>query len=271
MKRTVIKKPQAFRHIQHNTTELSLKYFPKITEHYHSGIEIIYLLKGKLKITTNNKEYILSPGDACIANYSESHSIEPVSETSTHHLFQISTAFTEENYLSGIIFDTFVESPVISDLCLSLADSFSSPEPLRNATIRSAALTLLLELAKNHSVPAPQEEKKISPHSVETSVWNSIWYINKNYRNPITIDELVKACNYSRSYFSTQFKIITGMSIIDYINNLRCLDAKSLLGTTNKSISEISEICGFHNLSYFTRTYVKHMGMRPSETRSSSK
>ena len=75
---------------------------------------------------------------------------------------------------------------------------------------------------------------------------------------------------FSKHYICHSFKEITGYTIIEYLNILRCNNAKNLLLTGQYSISQCAEKSGFHNLSYFTRTYQKYMQELPSDTRKKS-
>ena len=57
---------------------------------------------------------------------------------------------------------------------------------------------------------------------------------------------------------------VTGYSPISFLNLLRCTRAQEYLTSGRFNVSETAALCGFENLSYFSRTYKKHMGMLPS-------
>ncbi|EOU2011906.1 helix-turn-helix domain-containing protein, partial [Clostridium perfringens] len=54
-------------------------------------------------------------------------------------------------------------------------------------------------------------------------------------------------------------------TILDYINHIRCINARNLILYNGYTISESAYKSGFNNLSYFSKTYKKYMGLLPSE------
>lgn len=93
-------------------------------------------------------------------------------------------------------------------------------------------------------------------------------YIMDNYtRDDLTIDELCKYLNYSRTYIMKTFKDEFGISIVKFTNNVRIQKAALLLNTTNMTIKQISDICGYNNVSYFCRVFKNILGYNPSQLR----
>ncbi|MFF2889994.1 helix-turn-helix domain-containing protein [Paenibacillus sp. NPDC057967] len=88
-------------------------------------------------------------------------------------------------------------------------------------------------------------------------------YIYAHYREPITLDSLAKALNYSVPYITKQFKRQTGKSPIDFLIGVRIEKAKELLRRTDTSVQEIAEGVGYADLSYFAKTFKKHTGQTP--------
>ncbi len=101
----------------------------------------------------------------------------------------------------------------------------------------------------------------------------SVLLIVKSYiENNFTSSELCtnflsqKFC-ISLGYLSTSYNKEFGINITKYIITLRIDYAKKLLKETGLCICDISESCGFSNLSYFMRTFKKHVGCTPNEFR----
>ena len=80
----------------------------------------------------------------------------------------------------------------------------------------------------------------------------------------ITIDDLSQFAGYSRAHLSRQFKKATGLSIVEYINYIRCTNAHTMLVGENKTVSEVALECGFSNMSYFSKIYKRVIGKLPS-------
>jgi len=96
-------------------------------------------------------------------------------------------------------------------------------------------------------------------------------YIEVNYANAISLDELSELAGYSREAYCRLFKKIYNKSPIDYLVHVRIINAKRLLITTNLSIYEIALECGFNNDTYFYSVFKKRVGMSPKMYRDSNR
>jgi AraC-like DNA-binding protein len=92
-------------------------------------------------------------------------------------------------------------------------------------------------------------------------------YIEKNLDKDLSLSEAATLVNMSDSAFSHFFKKRTGISYINYVNNLRIARACTLLSDTTLSASEICYDCGFNNKSNFIRIFRKRKNMTPIEYR----
>lgn len=80
-----------------------------------------------------------------------------------------------------------------------------------------------------------------------------------------SLPELSDKYNLSISGLSHSFKIITGSSIMSYLNFCRINKAKHYLTESDLSISEIVDFCGFPCASSFNRLFKKSTGISPTE------
>ncbi len=106
--------------------------------------------------------------------------------------------------------------------------------------------------------------------SPKTFFSSAISYINSNLSEKITVDDIAEVCHMSKYYFCRRFKQTVGYTVMEYILNTRLANAKVLLVSTNISISEISERCGFSGFSYFSRIFKESFGITPNEFRKQS-
>lgn len=97
-------------------------------------------------------------------------------------------------------------------------------------------------------------------------VRKSLIFLSQHYPEALTIDRICQEIGFSKFYLCHEFKNATGKTIVDYLNFLRCENARYLLWTGEHNIREIAELCGFNSASYFSRTYRRWMGELPSET-----
>jgi AraC-like DNA-binding protein len=89
-------------------------------------------------------------------------------------------------------------------------------------------------------------------------------YMTENYVKPITLSELAKHINISKSYLDSMFKSITGKSPINYLIDIRLHKAKGLLLDGHK-VSDVAEEVGFNDLYYFSKCFKKYEGVSPKQ------
>ena len=92
-------------------------------------------------------------------------------------------------------------------------------------------------------------------------------YIKENYGDKISIDDLAKTANMSRSTFIRQFEKFCRQSPVQYLLRVRIEKSAELLLSTNKSITEISQKCGFFDNSHFSKIFSRFIGCSPKDYR----
>lgn len=91
-----------------------------------------------------------------------------------------------------------------------------------------------------------------------------IYYIEKNYNMPISVNDLVQIVPLSRRVLEKRFRQSTGSSIYQYIQRYRIERFANMLVTTNKPIDEISFMCGFDDCKNISRIFMKYKNTTPS-------
>lgn len=87
--------------------------------------------------------------------------------------------------------------------------------------------------------------------------------------NPdLNVDAIAQRMGLERSQFYRKIKALTNYSPVELIRNLRLKQARKLLTSTDKTVSEIAYESGFSTPAYFTKCYRDTYGETPSETRS---
>ena len=92
-------------------------------------------------------------------------------------------------------------------------------------------------------------------------------HIHLNIENYISLKTISEELNLSKPYISLVFKEHMGVTVMDYITNLKINRAKTLLNTTTQSILEVSQLLGFHDSSHFCKAFKKLTGVTPREYR----
>ncbi|MBT7121773.1 MAG: helix-turn-helix transcriptional regulator, partial [Clostridia bacterium] len=92
-------------------------------------------------------------------------------------------------------------------------------------------------------------------------------YVNTNYMNRITLNDVSEHVSFSVSYLSRMFKEEKGVSLTSYINEVRIRNAKMLIKQSDISLSQAAYLCGFDDQSYFSKVFRKITGTTPGKYR----
>ena len=101
----------------------------------------------------------------------------------------------------------------------------------------------------------------------EYYVKEALVFIENNFQNDITIEDITKVCGLNRSYFGKIFKETMGKSPQEFLLNYRMIKATELLKLTKMSIGNISQAVGYENQLHFSRAFKKIYNMSPREWR----
>ncbi|OUP79847.1 hypothetical protein B5F07_21530 [Lachnoclostridium sp. An169] len=93
-------------------------------------------------------------------------------------------------------------------------------------------------------------------------------YIVENFRDPnISLERLADEFGGSPNYMGRLFKKDTGISVSEYINEIRLREVMKELRETNRPAKEVAEQCGFISSNYFYTYFRKKTGMTPQTYR----
>lgn len=89
-------------------------------------------------------------------------------------------------------------------------------------------------------------------------------YIDTNWCNKLSINDLENKFYYNRYYIMKLFKREIGVTIFDYINNFKIHKSINEIAISNNSMITIAINCGFNSLEYFSETFKNIVGVSPS-------
>ena len=92
-------------------------------------------------------------------------------------------------------------------------------------------------------------------------------YIEDNYSNDISLDEVSGKVDVSPYYFTRLFKEETGETFLEYLTGLRIEKSKELMKDQSVSVKDICAQVGYSDPNYFSRIFKKAVGMTPTEYR----
>lgn len=123
-------------------------------------------------------------------------------------------------------------------------------------------ITLFRSSFASQSTPPPQKKSLIE---------QVIDYIHSSYYNDISLESLSHQFHISPYHLCREFKRCTNRTLSQYINVTRVMNAQRKLMETDKSITEISVLTGFTNITHFNRVFKQYTGMTPTQYRKSAK
>lgn len=256
--------------------------------HRHKYIQINYVNKGSGYHIVNNNKIDVYKGDIFIIPPYVPHAILPHDDKSIEIFefeFVVDFILPSQNNLEDVtsymdfaylepfmVSEEFVRPRFklseelqmkIEDILHEALDEFTNKQPGYNLVIKSLLLKLLVTVGRAYTAEIKGTETEEIINKYKNVVSISLEYIKENYNKNLTLKEVAAYVNYSRSHFSYLFKVVTGQTLVEYINGLRVEKAIELLKTTTKSITEISFEVGFNTIPNFNKTFKQYTGHTP--------
>lgn len=131
-----------------------------------------------------------------------------------------------------------------------------------------SALEMLLATLCTECSPkvVPTLSKEDSLH--QETIRRITEYVEANYAEKITLEELSRISKYNRTYISTFFKNTMGMNFYEYLTRIRFQHALFEPATTQKPFTQVAIDNGFPDLKSFNNRFTETFGRRPAEYRS---
>lgn len=235
--------------------------------------QITIPFNGKTIATLNQKEMILSKGNAIVANPNSTHSHEFNTESSSLVILGFNrNAFNnwlrDEKNLKDEV--NFYENQQIfnNDLKLQMKQWFTHyilEEEYQSAFIDDLEVSIFqffsALLRGSHNIKEPLQ-------LVSDSHLNHVLdYIHSHYTDDISVETLAGIAQQSKYHFIRSFKMITGFTPHQYVMIIKTKKAKELLTFSNKTITEISYEVGFSSPSQFYKNFGNLVGCSPRKFR----
>jgi AraC family transcriptional regulator len=158
---------------------------------------------------------------------------------------------------------------VITSLVNVINFAFDSPEQISQLLVDEISILLMSHLIHNYSNVSPIERSRGGLASWQERIAKEILFAR--ICDPPTIDELGQACGVSARHFIRAFRQSTGRTPHQWLMQERALKAKNLLEHSDRTLADISAMCGYANPSHLCRAFQRCFGQRPSTARRQAK
>lgn len=233
--------------------------------HWHENIEILFFDKGVCEVLIDEHVYKVQENEIAVINSGEIHATRAFMGETCYDCLIIDKKlceqfgfFIDEQQVCNVIKNDFLLKKV-----KELKKELNSKNEFYIPAVMSAVLEILTVLYRNHRFTKTNYEKNKNIEMVK----NGIRFIKKHFDEQLSVDDIAQYAGYSKYYFCRCFKEITGYTVNSYINSVKIENAKEMLISKELSVSEVSEICGFSDISYFTKIFKKYTGILPSKVK----
>ncbi|MEG0662083.1 MAG: AraC family transcriptional regulator [Anaerovoracaceae bacterium] len=250
--------------------------------HFHDELEVVYILKGKVKLRNGYYSYELKQGDIFILNDREIHSFNRIDdEENLVMMVQLDLTYFSTYYknLKNNFFVTDMEvdddesldvlSGILAKIMMEVLQKgygyeHKVIESTHNliASLQADFQYFLMEDGKFVN------ETKKKGNKILAGRLNRITdYMYDNFYRKLTLNEIAEREHLSIYYLSHVIKESTGLSFQDLLSFIRVEESEKLLLGTNKKIGVIAEEAGFSAVRYYIKHFETWFGMHPLEYR----
>ena len=248
----------------HENIEMLFFAHGKVQANWHENIEILFFTEGKGQVIYDFQCYDVGEGDVFVINSNSLHSVIS-NDVVKYYCLIIDREFCVSNNLNtdNIVFKNKICDDGLKEKYEKIVNAYTYRTEYYCARMRCAVLELLIYLCENFVASNIAHPKSNSIKTVE-NIKMAIGYIKVHFNQKLTVDTLAYEAGLSKYHFIREFKKITGVTVITFLNIIRCEYAKKLLMSQKYTVHEVCNMSGFENPSYFSKIFLKFTGDLPS-------
>lgn len=231
-------------------------------QNWHDNLEIQLCTDGNGIVLLDGEKYDITKGDVIVVNSNVVHYTFTDSFLKYTCLI-ISTKWCKQMNIdyASLFFSPRPEGVRLFHFINKLVYTYSDyTDKLRIAKLNDILLHILIELAEHHSSPrliTTSRGKKFD------SIKAAITFIQNNYNKHLSLSEISKGVLLDKYTLCKEFKRYTGQTVIGYLHQYRSIKAIDFL-SDGYTVAETAALCGFENMSFFTRIFKRYTGNNPS-------
>lgn len=243
--------------------------------HWHPEMEILYILNGSATVRMKDRKYYLRPLDLIVIDSSVIHDVVYALPQTMGICIHISKSYVRR-FLPDIELMQFVCPPDRMDykkeksylrLCQYLKDLtvlYFEQKPSYPLSSNAMLLQILAALVDDFSVPAG-EKLEISGVDNLVRVEQIFQFVESHYKEQISLQDAADELGLTKEYFCRFFRSSTGMTFLQYVNQVRLGHIYQDLLCAEGSVQEIMEKHGMYNVKLFYRLFKERYGCTPRE------
>ncbi len=279
-------------YIPHNAVEFPITYFHDelVTLpdwagplHWHPDFEIATAECTTLDYQVGEQHIILEAGDSIFVNGNILHRIEQLSDDVPDPMPNIVFSGTVVAPETSAIYQKYILPIVQCDslpfivfryrdgshseincLIKDIYRQMNEKKACYELTIQRNISSIFEYIFRNFTDLPKVQVTRIQINN-QIRLQKMLTYIYENYAGSVTLEDIAKAANISRSEAGRCFHKYMGCSPIDALIQYRLQIAHRLLSEKTLSLQEISFACGFNSVNYFSRQFKKTYGCTPSQ------
>lgn len=253
--------------------------------HWHPEYEIATAVNGALDFQIGRRHIVLHPGDSIFINGNVLHGIRQLSGDKPESMPNIvflgeaiapQGSMIYQKYIQPIV--SCEELPFVvfnqkncwhSEVNRLIKEIYNQMEGKRQCYEMAVQrdLSRIFEYIFSNLNDLPKTgSKRIQIHT-QIRIQKMLSYIYEHYAESITLEDISKSADISRSEAGRCFHTYVGCSPIEALIRYRLQIGHKLLNDKTLTIQEISDLCGFNSVSYFSRQYRKMYGCTPAQNR----
>lgn len=153
----------------------------------------------------------------------------------------------------------------ISEKCYEMLSENETVRPGKYFMLKAHLIQLLMIIIREikESDVKRQEGYEFENYNKNYAVKRIISYLNQNYSNKISLDQIAHNMYLSPVYISKIFKEELGESPINYLIKIRLEKAREILMESDGSIKNIANEVGYEDVYHFSKLFKKYYGVSP--------
>lgn len=246
--------------------------------HWHSAVEIIYVVENPFKVFVNHKEYNLNPDDIMFIPGGDIHGFNSETSTGQRIFLNFDTRMIDyfepvNEKLKFVQVFTHESDPVlykrIKNEIYGAIDEYVGQSTGYQLSIVARMANIMVMIYRNMIQIISRDGREGCSTKIGRleKLNKAFQFIENNYEKDIKLYDVARVTGFSVYYFCRLFREITEKSFKEYLNDFRIKKAEKLLMNRNNSVAGVACSTGFSSLTTFGRLFKKTVGCSPTEYR----